>query len=83
MLDVKTGKSTALSIFFPSRDMIYYLNFFDQFARSHSLWSPDGHYLAFAGVDTLGKQSVMILDTRTPSDPIRVGSGSIGIWSWN
>lgn len=82
ILDVKTGQAVAVSDFVPSRDMIYYLNFFDQFARSHSLWSPDGNYLVYGAVDSIGQQSVMLVDTRTPRDPIRVAGGSIGIWSW-
>jgi len=81
VLDVNTGKSTSLSTFLPTRDMVYLLNFFDQFARSHSLWSPDGHYLTYGATDPLGQSVVMLIETRTGSTS-RVGPGSIGIWSW-
>jgi TolB protein len=81
VLDVNTGKSTSLSTFLPTRDMVYLLNFFDQFARSHSLWSSDGKYLTYGATDSLGQSIVMLVDTRTGSTS-RVGSGSIGIWSW-
>jgi TolB protein len=82
VLDVATGKEQWLVGFLPSRDMVYYLNFFDQFARSHSLWSPDGRYVAYGAVDQFGTAEVYIADTRKPSQPIRVAEGSLGIWSW-
>jgi hypothetical protein len=82
ILDVTSNRVTTLSNFIPTRDMIYYLNFFDQFVRSHSLWSPDGRYLVYASIDSLGNQSVVLADTRSPGSTIRVASGSLGIWSW-
>ncbi len=48
--DVAEGTSTPLARFWPTRDMIYYLTYFDQFAHSHSLWSPDSRYLVYAEV---------------------------------
>jgi len=81
VLDVTTGKSTSLSTFLPTRDMVYLLNFFDQFARSHSLWSPDGRYLTYGATDALGQSVVMLVDTHTGSTT-KVAPGSIGVWSW-
>ncbi len=83
VLDAKTGKSDAVATFSPSRDMVYLLNFFDQFARSHSLWSPDGRYLSYGATDSTGKPGVYIVDTRKAASPVKVGSGTIGIWSWH
>ncbi len=82
ILDVTSNRVTTLSNFIPTRDMIYYLNFFDQFVRSHSLWSPDGRYLVYGSSDSLGNQSVVLADTRSPGSTTRVASGSLGIWSW-
>ena len=82
VLDVATGQANAVADFFPSQDMIYYLNFFDQFSRSHSLWSPDGRYLAYATADSDGRNRVMLADISNPNAPITVSEGTIGIWSW-
>jgi TolB protein len=83
ILDVKTGKTRKIVSFTPTRDMIYYLQFFDQFSRSHSLWSPDGRYLTYGGVDALGESNVYIIDTlQDNASPTKVAAGSIGIWSW-
>lgn len=83
VLDIKTGKAETLTSFIPTRDMIYYLNFFDQFARSHSLWSPDGRYLAYGSLERSGASNVMLADTRNPGKSVLVSDGAIGIWSWN
>ena len=40
---------TELARFWPSREMLFYLHFFDQFTLSHMLVSPDGGALLFAG----------------------------------
>ncbi len=82
-LDVVADSRTALSAFLPSEDMIYYLNFYDQFARSHRLWSPDSRYLIYGEVLADGGPVVTLLDTQTPSQtPVRLMDGSIGIFSW-
>ncbi len=83
ILDVKTGQSQLLAHFDPSRDMAYYLSFFDQFARSHNLWSPDGRFLAYSATDLAGHPSVYLLDTHGNGSPMRVAAGSFGVWSWN
>ncbi|MEP7289042.1 MAG: hypothetical protein ABI947_25080 [Chloroflexota bacterium] len=83
ILDVKTGADTTLpDKFLPTQDMVYLLNFFDQFARSHSLWSPDGRYLTYASIDSFGQPNVIIADTHSGTTT-RVGSGNLGIWSWH
>ncbi len=43
------GEPRELARFWPSREMLFYLHFFDQFSRSHSLLSPDGSTLVFCG----------------------------------
>lgn len=83
IIDVKSGTVTPLVGFTPTSDMVYYLQFFDQFSRSHSLWSPDGRYVTYGALDAAGTQNVMILDTQTANaSPVKVSSGTIGIWSW-
>jgi TolB protein len=82
VLDVKSGKSRLLTTFLPSSDMVYLLNFFDQFARSHSLWSPDGRYLVYGATDTVGQSNVLLLDTTAIGQPIKVAAGGFGVWSW-
>ncbi len=84
ILDLKSGEDRTFATFSPTREMVYMLNFADQFARSHSLWSPDGRYLTYAATDVIGKPSVWLVDTRAtpPVAPQKVAGGSIGVWSW-
>lgn len=82
--DFTTNTNTAFSTFSPSSDMVYYLSFFDQFARSHRLWSPDSRYLVYGEAFVNGQQVVNLLDVQTPgSVPVQIGEGTIGIFSWN
>jgi hypothetical protein len=68
--------------FRPSREMLYYLNFFDQFAETHPLISADGRYLVFAGLleseTPESKPRLFVLDLRG-ADVLRcVGQGTFG-----
>lgn len=48
-VDVRSGTVTTLAEFIPTPDFLTYLQFFDQFARSHQVWSADSTALVFAG----------------------------------
>ena len=39
----------ALASLVPSRDQLFIFSFFDQYAQSHGVWSPDSRYLVFTG----------------------------------
>lgn len=69
--------------FFPTEQFIYYLNFFDQFSRSHRVWSPDSRYIVYSELNDFGDETVLLLDTRDPSlPPTIIADGSLGIFSW-
>lgn len=82
--DMAAGTSKLVASIIPTRQMVYYLNFFDQFARSHSFWSPDGRYLAFGQTTANGRNVVSIVDV-TDDNPVaqEIMEGNIGIFSWN
>ena len=50
ILDVETGAVEEMVDFIPSPDQMTMFQFFDQYAYSHRLWSPDGRYIVFAGI---------------------------------
>ena len=68
--------------FRPSREMLYYLHFFDQFAETHKLISSDGQYLVFSGVlDTDAPESkpkIHVIKVRENAGPVTLGEGSFG-----
>ena len=47
-VDVETGKKEDLGPFWPSRDQLFYLHFFEQYAVSHPLVTADSRTLVFA-----------------------------------
>ena len=49
VLDLADQTPIPLLDFIPSRDQLTMFQFFDQYAYSHSLWSPDSASLVFAG----------------------------------
>ena len=69
VLNVVNGERWPLVDFIASREQLAMFQFFDQYAYSHSLWSPDGRSLVFAG---------KLVDGATPaiatSDASRQGS---------
>jgi Tol biopolymer transport system component len=53
LIDLKTGKSTRLTRFLSTDEEAISYRFFDQFALSHTIWSPDSSAFVFAGVRLL------------------------------
>ena len=93
VLDVASGESAPLVDFLPSPDQLTMFQFFDQYAYSHQLWSPDSRYLLFAGTLNeaavtagFGGQSsqvshVFILDTGPMRSALPMAEGTLGFWS--
>ena len=80
--------SRELVRFLPSQEMFIWLSFFDQYAHSHAVWSPDGSNLVFAGripepdgtVRTLDQ--VIVLDADGFAEPRAIAEGTVAFWSW-
>lgn len=69
--------------FLPTNSFIYYLNFYDQFARSHRIWSPDSRYVAYAETERDGSEVIQLMDTATTGLPVqRVMAGNLAVFSW-
>ena len=79
--------------FQPSGEVFVMLSFFDQYAYSHSPWSPDGKFLVVAGSRgeaarrsngrTPTGDRIYILDAEGNSAPRDLGAGVLAFWSWN
>lgn len=92
LLNIETGSAAALADFTPSRDQFTVFQFFDQYAYSHRLWSPDSRYIVFAGrlnerAATASSQSapsqIYIADTGPTRSVVTLTEGVLGIWSPN
>lgn len=86
-LDIESGIDRVHSSFLPTAEMIYMLVYFDQFARSHRIWSPDSTHLIFSELATDGEDNrepvVSILDVTTADTvPLTIAHGVFAVWSF-
>lgn len=72
---VDDGEVLDLVSFTPSRDFLAMVNFFDAYAMSFSLWSPDGRQLTYSTDD-----GVYVVDA-TGGAARRVADGKLGLWA--
>lgn len=78
-----------LGSFWPTRDVLFYLHFFDQYAQSHPIISPCGRYVCFAGYPAGGGQAdlsapprIYVKDVTDPERPAaEIAQGSVAVWS--
>ncbi len=94
LLDVASGASTDLVEFTASAEQLTMFQFFDQYAYSHRLWSPDSRYLTFAGrlkdeASSAGGAArsqrrdsrIYIIDTGPARTVDAIADGVLGFWS--
>ncbi len=85
VIDVASGVDRELVDFIPSSDQLTWYAFFDQYAQSHRVWSPDSRSLLFAGVlagEDRGTQSrIYVLNLEERQPVLAIASGSLATWS--
>lgn len=83
--DLERDEDRGFTAFTPSFQMWFMVSSFNQYAQSHSFWSPDSRYLVYADRDTSRIERVWLIDTWADgtNEPILIDEGSIGVWSWN
>lgn len=83
VLDVESGEIRRYSAFIPTRDMAYLLTYFDQFAQSHRVWSPDSQNLIYGEMTAENTPVVTVLNVAEENTvPLSVAEGTVGIWSF-
>jgi Tol biopolymer transport system component len=76
------GSSFTTGRFVPSAEFSReYLPFFEQYAQSMNLWSPDGSAFVYAGQDESGASGVWIQPAIPDTAPVRVADGVVASWS--
>ena len=87
------GKPADLVEFLPSPELLTMITFFDQYAYSGRLWSPDSSQIVFSG--TLGPPSpagrnggspeadkVYVVDVGESPTPREIATSQFATWSW-
>ncbi len=89
VVDVHSRTSFPVVNFIPSRPQILVFQYFDQYALSHRLWSPDGQFFTFSGHTDPNPNpgpgtrspSVYIVPVTKDATPQRLSDGHIAFWS--
>lgn len=84
VVDAETGDVARLTTFFATAEQSYLLSFFDQYAQSHRVWSPDSRHIVYADAGPeLNAPKVFLLNTETPGEaPVVLNDGVLGIFSF-
>ncbi|HET7375574.1 MAG TPA: hypothetical protein VFK30_02635, partial [Anaerolineae bacterium] len=83
VIDLQTQHTLNLISFEPADAMVYMAQYFDQFAQSIEVWSPDSQSLVLAGTPLNGRSGVYVIDASSANSPATyVGPGDFAIWSW-
>lgn len=83
VLDITREATRRYGSFIPTPEMIYLLTYFDQFAQSHRVWSPDSRHLIYSEESSEGPVISLLDTTEVDSVPFFMAEGVIGIWSFN
>jgi TolB protein len=82
IMDTTSGDVRQYGSFYPTRESLYLMQFFDQFAQSHRIWSPDSRHLIYSEITEDGPV-ISVQDTsQVGSVPFSIAEGIIGIWSF-
>lgn len=92
-VDTAGGSPIELVRFFPSPEYMTLLLFFDQYAHSNSIWSPDSSQITFSGIvvpadfaqnGALPSESrVYVMDVKEGTVPRDIATSPLAVWSWN
>ena len=86
------GQPVELASFSPSPDFLTFFAFFDQYAYSNTIWSPDSSRIVFSGrVGTRGPSGngasargdrLYVLEIKEGAVPREIATSQFGVWSW-
>jgi Tol biopolymer transport system component len=81
VMDARSGESWNVATFPITRGSLSTLQFFDQYHRSKSIWSPDGNWLVFSAVARGGFPGIFLGSASGNLKPRFVTRGDLGAWS--
>ncbi len=82
VLDVASGQSHTLLTYTPTNLFMSVLPYFDQFAQSVTIWSPDNNNLVLSFVDASGNPSIAVIPASGKMQPRVLAQGYLAFWSW-
>jgi TolB protein len=79
---VEDGKARTVATFSPTDDFVTLLPYFDQYSRSLTFWSPDSRHFVYTQDENSSGGSVWVADVSGTTPPLKIGEGTIAVWSW-
>ena len=73
---------TSLSTFLPTESFASVIPYFDQYAQSIRIWSPDSSAIVYGAQEKDDSESVYVVAVDGRSEAQRIAGGTIGVWSW-
>ncbi len=85
VIDAQTGDAIKVADTLPTRDFLQFFQFFDQYSRAVTPWSPDSNNLVFITINAdTEKVDIGVAAFNKSKNTFalsRVGSGSLAFWS--
>jgi len=89
IVDVEDSKIHEVTDFIPSRPTLLVFQYFDQYALSHRVWSPDSKHFTFAGsagtelhpAVAAQNPSVYVVEAKAKATPKSLADGAVSFWS--
>jgi TolB protein len=82
LVDMPSGELQPLVAFRPTRSFLFILPYFDQYAQSIRLWSPDSRYLVYSHQESAQQAGIWVVDVDGEEAPRRLADGVLAVWSW-
>jgi TolB protein len=81
VVNVDTGVNRRGPSFLPTSEMIYLMLYFDQFAPSHRVWSPDSRAIVYTET-AIPEPLISVYDVQT-NERTTLDEGVFAVWSWH
>lgn len=82
VLDAKSESSRKLYTISPTQQFLNVLPYFDQYAQSATIWSPDSNNLVLTFVDNQGTPGIAVASASGNLQPRLLANGYLAFWSW-
>jgi len=89
VVEVESGRTYEVADFAPARPQLQVFQYFDQYALSHRVWSPDSRHFVFTGsagvnahpATALRSPTVYVVEAASHATPQTLSDGHIAFWS--
>lgn len=82
LVDAESGEGRLLATFRPTGEFLRILPFFDQYAQSATIWSPDGGHLVYTSRREGGAAGVYVITAEPGAEPEMLEEGKLAFWSF-